>query len=86
MARIRVLRPRPKRPDMPSWRMTSLAASAIWELATAVDQRGKGVLTVGNLGIVNLAVGLDHPQGVGQAVGHDRGDETDKGKAKQPHG
>lgn len=68
-AMMRVLRPRPKRPRTPSCRMTSLAASATHDVVSfAGTESGSYGLTVGDLGIIDLTVGLDHPQGVGNTV------------------
>lgn len=84
-AMIRVLRPRPNRPKTPSCRMTSLAASAAHHAVSFADRDGVGRLTVGDLGIVDLAIGLDHPQGVGNTVRYNRGAEPDESQAGQPH-
>lgn len=85
-AMIRVLRPRPNRPKMPSCRMTSLAASAVHHAVSLIRAEIGGCgLTVRDLGVVNLPVGLDDPQGVGNTVGYDGGAEADEGQAGQPH-
>jgi hypothetical protein len=42
-------------------------------------------LTVRNLSVVDLTVGLDHPQGVGNTVRYYGGAEADESQAGQPH-
>lgn len=84
---ILVFRPRPKRPRRPSWRTTSLAASAVrvsYQSHSKSDCRGGPALTVRHLRLVDLAVCLDHPQGVGHRVRHDGGAEANEGQAGQP--
>ena len=85
-AMMRVLRPRPNSPRTPSCRMTSLAASAVHvSVSLERTEDGRCGLTVRDLGIVDLTIGLDHPQRVGNAVGYDGGAEANKGQAGQPH-
>lgn len=78
-AMMRVLRPRPKRPRMPSCSMTSLAASATHHTVSFAGVASSSCeLTVGYLGVVDLTVGLNHPQGVRYAVRYHGGAEADE--------
>ena len=66
--------------------MTSLAASAAQHTVSFVGRRsGSGELTVGYLGVVDLTVCLDDPQGVGNTIRYDGGAESDESEAGQPH-
>lgn len=64
---------------MPSCRMTSLAASAIHDAVSfAGTESSSCELTVGDLGVVDLTVGLNHPQRVGNTVRYHGGAEADE--------
>lgn len=54
--------------------------------ALAKRQRMVGwALTIRDLDVVDLAIGLHNPQGIGYRVGDNRRYESDKRKAEQPH-
>lgn len=96
LLKMRVFRPRPSSPDTPSSRTTSRTASPAFQkrkkkevskiTATKAYKEAcyEKAFTVGDFGVVDLAVGLNYPQRVGHGIRDDGGDEPDKGQAQQP--
>jgi hypothetical protein len=67
--KIRVGSPRPKSPKIPSSRITNLAASAMHRQLHPREEKGQEnyyvALTIRDLGVIDLTIGLDDSQRVG---------------------